>query len=364
MGSTDVGVIGAGIVGLATAYALVERGVSVSVYERGVPGQGQSGGESRIFRHVHDDPRLVALAKRSRSIWEEWAQRFGTEMVSGDGVVAMGPSAEQRLSVVENVGDIPVRRIGADELHDWLPILADVDAVAVLDERGGSIRTTTAIAALTAALADRLVADEVLAVRSTPVGTLEVRAGGAAAEHDSVIVCAGRGTAGLARGMGLALPVRQGAHVRLTYDVRGKPPSTLACLLYSGGIVGETVAYAAAVQGNRRYAVGLSDHVDALTAERWTRGPSSTRRAHHRLRRARPAGLDPKPVDVRHCWVTELPWGSDGLAVWTLDNAFFVAGHNLFKHAPALGHALAAAATGDGLAKELRPSTQLGGTSS
>ncbi|EID17575.1 putative oxidoreductase [Mycobacterium xenopi RIVM700367] len=71
MGSTDVGVIGAGIVGLATAYALVERGVSVSVYERGVPGQGQSGGESRIFRHVHDDPRLVALAKRSRSIWEE-----------------------------------------------------------------------------------------------------------------------------------------------------------------------------------------------------------------------------------------------------------------------------------------------------
>ncbi|EUA35767.1 NAD(P)/FAD-dependent oxidoreductase [Mycobacterium xenopi] len=365
MGSTDVGVIGAGIVGLATAYALVERGVSVSVYERGVPGQGQSGGESRIFRHVHDDPRLVALAKRSRSIWEEWAQRFGTEMVSGDGVVAMGPSAEQRLSVVENVGDIPVRRIGADELHDWLPILADVDAVAVLDERGGSIRTTTAIAALTAALADRLVADEVLAVRSTPVGTLEVRAGGAAAEHDSVIVCAGRGTAGLARGMGLALPVRQGAHVRLTYDVRGKPPSTLACLLYSGGIVGETVAYAAAVQGNRRYAVGLSDHVDA--PDGGTLDPAALAQLAERttayVERVLP-GLDPKPVDVRHCWVTELPWGSDGLAVWTLDNAFFVAGHNLFKHAPALGHALAAAATGDGLAKELRPSTQLGGTSS
>jgi sarcosine oxidase len=57
-------------VGLATGYALTERGVSVTVYERGVPGHGQSGGESRIFRHAHDDPRLVAFARRSRLTWD------------------------------------------------------------------------------------------------------------------------------------------------------------------------------------------------------------------------------------------------------------------------------------------------------
>jgi glycine/D-amino acid oxidase-like deaminating enzyme len=44
-------------------YALAERGASVTVYERGVPGNGQSGGESHIFRHAHDDPRLVAFAR-------------------------------------------------------------------------------------------------------------------------------------------------------------------------------------------------------------------------------------------------------------------------------------------------------------
>ena len=47
-GRHEIAVIGAGIVGLATAYALSERGVGASVYEGGVPGNGQSGGESRI----------------------------------------------------------------------------------------------------------------------------------------------------------------------------------------------------------------------------------------------------------------------------------------------------------------------------
>lgn len=77
MTNADVGVVGAGIVGLSTAYALTELGATVRVYESGATGDGQSGGESRIFRYAHDDARLVALAHASRGIWAPWAERAG-----------------------------------------------------------------------------------------------------------------------------------------------------------------------------------------------------------------------------------------------------------------------------------------------
>ncbi|MGZ4283039.1 MAG: NAD(P)/FAD-dependent oxidoreductase [Solirubrobacteraceae bacterium] len=136
----DIAVIGAGIIGLSTAFALAEQGASVATYERGVPGNGQSGGESRIFRHASDDRRMVALAREARGVWREWEERFGRQLLSRDGVISIGAAVDRRLAILLDVGDVRVGRIGSSELAEALPLLAPWDGPSMLDEDGGVIR--------------------------------------------------------------------------------------------------------------------------------------------------------------------------------------------------------------------------------
>jgi sarcosine oxidase len=358
--SADVAVVGAGIVGLSTAHALSERGIGVAVYERGVPGNGQSGGDSRIFRHSHADPRLVSVALQARELWREWEQRWGRELVSDDGVVSIGPEAGGRAELLRQAG-ARARLIGAAELSERLPLLASWEDDALLDEEGGVIRARAAIDALADALAGRIVFDEVLSVTPTKAGTVELRAGGTAVEHERVVVCAGRETTSLARGAGLVVPMRQSAHVRLAFPVRGEPPERLACLLDGSGAFGEPSAYADPLPGNHLYAVGVDEtpvHGDGgLVAPDGLAAVAQRTTAY--VARALP-GLVPEPAQARHCWITELPWGYDAFAVWASGGASFMVGHNLFKHAPALGRALAAHALGEEPGIPLGPDDRLG----
>ena len=357
----EVAVVGAGVVGLCAAHALRRRGLAVRVYEPGAPGAAQSGGESRIFRHAHDDPRLVVGARAARALWREWGERFGVEAVSPGGAVAIGAAVPRRLAALRADGGVPARDLDPGELRALMPWLAPYDGPAMLDPEGGAIRTHAVIAALAGDLGDALVRDEVLAVRARDDGTAEVIAGGERRRVSAVVVCAGRGTDALARPLGLAPPVSHSAHIRLTFRLRSPAPGPMPCLQDSSGAFGEDAVYAAALPGDREIGLGIAEEVgaEAAGAVDAARLEALAARTRAYVARALP-GVDPDPVGSRACWVTRLPWGADGVAVWEAGPVRVLVGHNIFKLAPALGEALADMVTGAPPALDLRPGARLG----
>lgn len=360
-----VAVVGAGIVGLSTAFALRRRGADVTVLESGPPGGGQSAGRGRIFRHAHADPRLVAQVVRSRALWREWEDDLGVELVASDGAVAIGDGVGAKLATLEQFAEAPARPVSRDELRERLPLLADYDGPAMLDVHGGAIRTRAAITALTDRLAGVVEADHVLAVRRLDDGSVEVRTGTSTRAFDHVVLCAGRGTAALAGVLGMELPVELGAHVRLTFEVMHGPDGPggpLPTFQDGSGAFGETGVYASPYPGSGHLAVGLSGHTPARpdgAVERPDELAALADRTVAYVRRALP-GLRPDPVDHVHCWVTALPWGEDGVGIWTQDGVTAVAGHNLFKQAPVLGDALATTALTGSIPDDWSHTAELG----
>lgn len=78
-------VIGSGIVGAASAYALAKRDVDVTVCERSHVGAGSTGAGGGI-RSQFSTPVNVALSRASMDVWEGFEEEFGTavrERVTG-----------------------------------------------------------------------------------------------------------------------------------------------------------------------------------------------------------------------------------------------------------------------------------------
>lgn len=75
----DVVVIGGGIIGVSTAYALAERGVSVALVEKGEIGCEQSSRNWGWCRQMGRDPREIPLIVESLTIWRTLNERIGAE---------------------------------------------------------------------------------------------------------------------------------------------------------------------------------------------------------------------------------------------------------------------------------------------
>ena len=339
---TQVAVVGGGICGLSAGYALRWRGVDFRVFEAGVPGSGQSAGRTRVFRHGHDDERLVRLAVRARGKWERLEEELGARLLGRQGVLIRGPNVSERASAFAAAG-VPARLVGREEQVGALPVMAPPEDEALLDELGGSIDVRAAIDGLAAALGDRLVSASVFDIRQTE-HEVELHTSEGLWFAERAIVCAGAQTHALSDPLGLDIPLAIELHTRASFKVR-EPGAPLACLQDRSNVHSETV-YAAPMPDGREYAIGLGTEHEPPVDEALTRLSAYVERAM--------PGLDPEPASVRLCQTSILPWGADAFAVWRAGNVAVLAGANLFKFGPLLGELLADDAD------ELSPEEQLG----
>ncbi len=350
------------MVGLATAWALERLGYACLVFEEGAPGGGQSAGESRIFRHAHEDPRQVALAVQARRDWGEWEREFGARLISRDGAMVIGEAGVKRLRRSAEDPALDVRELTPAQVREALPILADFEGPALIDVEAGAIRTRLTIANLIGSVGLNLVPERVDSVTPREGGGVDVVSTFGPRQFDAVVVAAGTGTAALAATSGISIPSTPQGHMRLTLPLVDSrvAAAQLACIQDTSGVFGESAAYGSPVRGNLEYAVGLALSTDVDPNED---GPAQlaelTRRTSAYVQKAMP-GLDLSGAVSFERWITELPWAADGLAIWKSGDAYFIAGHNLFKLAPALGKVLARSVDNGRVEIGFRPEDRLG----
>ena len=114
--------------------------MDVTCFDHGEPGQGQSAGSSRVFRHHVGTPELAALAVESRAAWEDWSQRAGEPLLRQDGWVRLGGDRAADLALLGGAR-VPAIELDPDEAVARMPVIARPDGPVLLDPLGGATRT-------------------------------------------------------------------------------------------------------------------------------------------------------------------------------------------------------------------------------
>src|SRR2546421_10581770 len=137
---TEVAVVGAGLMGAATARALARRGVPVALFEAREPGHraGSSHGSARIFRRAYPDPLYAGLAGQARQLWRELESAIGAPLIRPTGAVdhggARGPEA---LAAVMGAAGAAVELLPAREAGARWPGMGFTGPVVFHAEAGG-----------------------------------------------------------------------------------------------------------------------------------------------------------------------------------------------------------------------------------
>jgi sarcosine oxidase len=149
----EVVVVGAGVMGLATARALARAGRDVVVFEQFELGhdRGSSHGGSRIVRLSYPEARWVQLAQESFPLWRELEAESGQELIEWHGTLDVGDWQANR-DALEACG-VASEVLDSSEVASRFPVRIEAGTQALYQRDGGIIRADTALRALAASAA-------------------------------------------------------------------------------------------------------------------------------------------------------------------------------------------------------------------
>ena len=149
---TEVVVVGAGVMGLATARELRRAGRDVVVCEQFELGhdRGSSHGGSRIVRLSYPEERWVRLAQESFPLWRELEAESGRSLLDLNGTLDLGDWAPNRDALT--VCGVPFEVLDAGQIEHRFGIRADPGDRGLFQADGGIIRADTALEALAEAV--------------------------------------------------------------------------------------------------------------------------------------------------------------------------------------------------------------------
>jgi sarcosine oxidase len=144
-----VAVIGGGVMGLATGWALKRRGHEPVVYEQFEVGNphGSSHGRSRIFRLAYAEDHYVRLAQDALALWRELEEETGETLLELDGLVEIVTSLEESTAETLERCGVAWERLDREEAERRYPLRVPEGSFAVVQPEAGIARADKALAA-------------------------------------------------------------------------------------------------------------------------------------------------------------------------------------------------------------------------
>jgi len=205
----DVVVVGGGLLGLATAWALRGRR-DVLVLERDTVGHGRGGshGRTRIFRLGYAETEYVSMARRAAERWRALEAEGATQLLHPTPQLNFGPGAAAVFAALTAV-DAPVERITAAEIEQRFPAFAG-RGDAVLEPASAVIAADRTLATLRERSGAEL-RDHVCVRR---VDAHHVETDDEIVDARAVVVCAGPWTRSLVPGLPTTTTLEHAGYVR------------------------------------------------------------------------------------------------------------------------------------------------------